>query len=159
TPHARYRLLRREGAGATAITLAGAAALWLVTPAATRFLLHGKYNLSGALVLAAVVSGLAKVMSAFGTSVITAIASPRTLARMNLAGWGVIAGSMPAIALGTRWGLVGVAYAVALAWAAQGIIAFMFGIPALRVQPAADEPVVEPDSNGRLGRVEPAPEP
>ncbi|HEX9053483.1 MAG TPA: hypothetical protein VF830_01140, partial [Gemmatimonadales bacterium] len=97
-------------------------------------------------------------LSAFGTSVVTAIAGPRALGRMNLAGWAIIAGSMPAIALGARWGLVGVVYAVALAWAAQGAIAFMLGIPALRSQPAADVPVVEPNPRGGLGRTAPAPE-
>ena len=158
THHARSRLLRREGVGAAVITLAGAGALWVVTPGVARVLLHGKYELSESLVLAAVVSGLAKVLSAFGTSVVTAIAGPRALGRMNLAGWVIIAGSMPAIALGTRWGLVGVVYAVALAWAAQGAIAFMLGIPALRSQPAADVPVVEPNTRGGLGRTSPAPE-
>lgn len=158
THHARSRLLRREGVGAAVITLAGAGALWVVTPGVARVLLHGKYELSESLVLAAVVSGLAKVLSAFGTSVVTAIAGPRALGRMNLAGWAIIAGSMPAIALGTRWGLVGVVYAVALAWAAQGAIAFMLGIPALRSQPAADVPVVEPNPRGGLGRTAPAPE-
>ena len=157
TPHARHRLLRREGAVATVITLAGAALLWFIAPAVTRILLHGKYDLSGALVFAAVVSGLAKVMSAFGTSMVTAIAGPRTLTRMNLAGWGVIAGSMPAIALSTRWGLVGVVYAVALAWATQGAIAFVLGAPALRGHPLANTLPVAAAADSAFGRAEPGP--
>ena len=160
TPHARYRLLRREGAGATIITLASAAALWVVTPAVARILLHGKYELSGALVLAAVVSGLAKVVSAFGTSVVTAIASPRALTRMNLAGWTIIAGSMPAIVLGARWGLVGVVYAVGLAWAVQGAVAFALGAPALQGRRAPGGAALEPaETAAKTGYAEPAPEP
>ncbi len=160
TPHARYRLLRREGAGAAVITLAGAAALWVITPGVARVLLHGKYELTGALVLAALVSGFAKVVSAFGTSVVTAIGSPRALTRMNLAGWVIIAGSMPAIALGARWGLVGVVYAVGLAWAVQAAVAFALCAPALQEGRAPGGATIEPAETGaKTGYAERAPEP
>jgi len=160
TPHARYRLLRREGAGAAVITLAGAAALWVITPGVARVLLHGKYELTGALVLAALVSGFAKVVSAFGTSVVTAIGSPRALTRMNLAGWVIIAGSMPAIALGARWGLVGVVYAVGLAWAVQAAVAFGLCAPALQEGRAPGGATIEPAETGaKTGYAERAPEP
>ena len=160
TQQARSRLLRREGVGIAVITLAGAGVLWVLTPGVARVLLHGKYELSESLVLAAVASGLAKVLSAFGTSVVTAIAGPRALARMNLAGWAIIAGSLPGIALGSRWGLVGVVYAVGLAWAAQGAVAFALGAPALYVGHASGGETLEPLGTGaRNGCGEPVAKP
>ena len=70
----RRRLIAHEARLVVAIVLLGSAAIWIVTPLVERWFLAGKYHLSGALVLAALVSGVAKIMNGFAQSTVSALA-------------------------------------------------------------------------------------
>src|SRR6185436_4745548 len=61
----RRSLIRREIRLVTALVAGGALAIWLVTPLVERWLLGGKYHLTVPLMLAALASGVAKVLNAF----------------------------------------------------------------------------------------------
>ncbi|HEX8376086.1 MAG TPA: hypothetical protein VF606_13000, partial [Geminicoccaceae bacterium] len=76
SPAARRGLLRREAALLAGLTAAAGAVLWFAVPLAVPLLLGGKYDLSPALVAAALASGAARVASGLATATVTAL-SPR----------------------------------------------------------------------------------
>ncbi|MGH7579957.1 MAG: lipopolysaccharide biosynthesis protein [Gemmatimonadales bacterium] len=112
----RRRIVAREARVVGVIVLLGSLAIWVVTPAVERWFLTGKYHLPAALVLAAVVSGVAKVVNAFTKSAAAALGTRRELSVVNLMGWVSVAVALIASTIGARWGLAGVIYGVALGW-------------------------------------------
>ncbi len=64
-----------------------------------RWFLAGKYHLSAALVLAALVTGVAKILNGFAQSTVSALAEPRELSVVSLLGWVAVA---IAVARGNR---------------------------------------------------------
>jgi O-antigen/teichoic acid export membrane protein len=119
----RRRLVAKEARLVGAVVLAGSLAIWIVTPVVERWFLAGKYHLAGALVLAAVVSGVAKVFNAFTRATSSALATPRELSAVNLLGWVSLAIGLVAAVVGARWGLAGVIYGVALGWMVRSVSA------------------------------------
>jgi hypothetical protein len=123
TPGERRQLLRREGAVVVAVLLAASGAIWIVAPPLAHWVLAGRYDLSHSLMLATLVSGVLKVLSATGTGIVTALAPASAIQRFSVASWACIAvaaaGSFPA----ARWGLVGVLYAISLGWLLRCLIA------------------------------------
>jgi hypothetical protein len=113
---ARRRLIAHEARMVGAIVLLGSAFIWLVIPVIERSFLAGKYHLSGALVLASIVVGVAKILNAFSKSTVSALADSRELRLVNLMGWASIAIALAAALVGARWGLAGVIYGVGLGW-------------------------------------------
>jgi O-antigen/teichoic acid export membrane protein len=138
----RRRLVAKEARLVGAVVLAGSLAIWIVTPAVERWFLAGKYHLAGSLVLAAVVSGIAKVFNAFTRATASALATPRELSAVNLLGWLSLAVGLVAAVVGARWGLAGVIYGVALGWMARSVSAFLVVARHLRVP--AGEQATEP---------------
>ena len=65
----------------------GLPAIWVATPRIEDWFLGGKYHLPGALVLAAVVTGFAKVLNGFAQSAVSALAEPRELHLVSVLGW------------------------------------------------------------------------
>jgi O-antigen/teichoic acid export membrane protein len=120
----RRRLVAKEARMVGAVVLAGSLAIWIVTPALERWFLAGKYDLAGSLVLAVVVSGVAKVVNSFTRASASALATPRELAIVNLLGWLSLAVGLVAAVAGARWGLAGVIYGVALGWVMRSVSAF-----------------------------------
>jgi O-antigen/teichoic acid export membrane protein len=119
----RRRLVAKEARLVGAVVLAGSIAIWIVTPAVERWFLAGKYHLAGSLVLAAVVSGFAKVFNSFTRATASALATPRELSAVNLLGWvSLVIGLVGAI-VGARWGLAGVIYGVAVGWMMRSLSA------------------------------------
>ena len=57
--------------------------------------------------LAALLSGVAKIMNAFTKSTVTALATAQELSLVNLFGWASVALAIPAAVFGARWGLAG----------------------------------------------------
>ena len=128
----RRRLLWREAVVVVATMALAAAVVWALTPLILRWFLHGKYDLSHALIIAAICSGVLKVLGAFATSVVTAVASSRALKQLSLLGWvSVLVGAVGGI-LGARWGLVGVVYGVGLGWLLRLAIASGLALPHVR---------------------------
>ena len=134
----RRRLVAKEARLVGAVVLLGSVTIWIVTPAIERWFLAGKYHLAGSLVLAAVVSGVAKVINAFTKSTASALATPSELSAVNVLGWVSLAIGLVAATVGARWGLAGVIYGVALGWMVRSASAFYVAARHLRL-PAAEQ--------------------
>jgi O-antigen/teichoic acid export membrane protein len=129
----RRQLVAHEAKLVSAIVVAGSVAIWFVTPVVERLFLHGKYHLTGSLVLAALLSGVAKIMNAFTKSTVTALATPGELSMVNLFGWASVALAIPAAVFGARWGLAGVIYGVGFGWLTRALTALYLTLRHLRL--------------------------
>jgi O-antigen/teichoic acid export membrane protein len=112
----RRRLITHEAKLVGGVVVAGSVVIWFVTPLIEQWFLGGKYHLSGSLLLAALVSGVAKIMNAFTKSTVTALATPAEVFLVNLFGWASVALAVVAAVVGARWGLAGVIYGVGFGW-------------------------------------------
>jgi O-antigen/teichoic acid export membrane protein len=119
----RRRLILHEAKLVGAMVVAGSTFIWFITPLIERWFLGGKYHLSGSLLLAALVSGIAKIMNAFTKSTVTALATSAEVSLVNLLGWVSVALAVPAAILGARWGLAGVIYGVGFGWFIRALTA------------------------------------
>jgi O-antigen/teichoic acid export membrane protein len=129
----RRRLIVYEAKLVGGIVLLGSVLIWFLTPPVEHLFLAGKYHLSGALVLAAIVSGVAKIVNAFTKSAASALADTRELSLVNAAGWASAVVALVAAFAGARWGLAGVLYGVALGWFLRAIAALALVVPHLRL--------------------------
>ncbi|HEX5579713.1 MAG TPA: hypothetical protein VFY43_08620, partial [Candidatus Limnocylindria bacterium] len=122
SPQARWKLVRHEALAVALIGGAGGIILLSAAPWIAERLLAGKYVLSTGLMIAALVSGVAKLADAIATTMVWALASPRQLAMLNWVSW-VCAGIGVALGwLGARWGLLGLMYGVTAAWVCRGAV-------------------------------------
>ena len=112
----RRRLISREARLVVPIVAVGSAAIWIATPYLERWFLGGKYHLSGALVLAALVTGTAKILNGFAQSTVSALADARELSVVSVLGWVAVAVAIAGAIAGSRWGLPGVIYGVGIGW-------------------------------------------
>jgi hypothetical protein len=120
----RRRLIAKEARLILPIVALGSAVIWIATPLVERWLLDGKYHLSAALVLAALVTGVVKIMNGFAQSTVAALADARELSVLSVLGWvGVVIAVAGAVA-GAHWGLPGVIYGVGLGWLVRSSTAF-----------------------------------
>jgi O-antigen/teichoic acid export membrane protein len=138
----RRMLIAHEAKLVGAIILGGAAIIWFVTPLIERWFLAGKYHLAGSLVLAALVSGVAKIANSFTKSTVSALATPAELALVNVFGWVSVALAIPAAVVGARWGLAGVVYGVAFGWLLRAVTALYVALRYLRLP--SPQPVTAP---------------
>jgi O-antigen/teichoic acid export membrane protein len=138
----RRRLIAHEAKLVGSMVVLGSIAIWLVTPVIERWFLGGKYHLAGSLIIAAVVSGVAKIMNAFTKATVTALATPGEVSLVNLLGWVSVALSIPAAMFGARWGLAGLMYGVALGWMLRAVTSLYVTLRHLRLP--ASIPVTAP---------------
>lgn len=129
----RRHLIAHEGKLSAAMVAAGSVVIWFVTPLIERWLLQGKYHLGTSLLVAALITGVAKIMNAFTKSTVTALATPGELSVVNLFGWGSAALAIPAAVFGARWGLAGVMYGVGFGWLIQAITALYITLRHLKL--------------------------
>jgi O-antigen/teichoic acid export membrane protein len=129
----RRSLVGHETKLVTAIIVAGSIAIWFATPLVERWLLAGKYHLSGSLIMATIFSGIAKIMNSFTKATVTALASTSEVSIVNLLGWASVAVAFAAAILGARWGLVGVIYGVGLGWLMRALTALYLTLRHLRL--------------------------
>lgn len=122
SPQARWKLVRHEALAVALIGGAGGIVLLAAAPWIAEHLLAGKYELSGGLMLAALVSGVAKLADAIATTMVWALASPRQLAMLNWVSWACAAIGVALGWLGARWGLLGLMYGVTAAWLCRGAV-------------------------------------
>jgi O-antigen/teichoic acid export membrane protein len=132
----RRRLISHEARLVSAVLVAGVAVIWIITPWIERWVLADKYHLSGALLLAAIISGVVKVSNSFTKSVVSALATTSELAWINLFGWGSVALAVAAAFVGARWGLAGVIYGVTMGWLMRALTALYFAVRHLRLPSA-----------------------
>jgi O-antigen/teichoic acid export membrane protein len=137
----RRHLVLHEAKLVSAIVVAGSVAIWFITPLVERSFLAGKYHLGGSLVLAALVSGVAKILNSFAKSTVTALATPTVLSTVNLWGWASVLLAIVAAVFGARWGLAGVMYGVGLGWLARGLSAFYLTLRYLKLPEAIRGPL------------------
>jgi O-antigen/teichoic acid export membrane protein len=120
----RRRLVRYDVLLVTGLMVLGAFAVAVAVPLVKHFLLHGKYDLRPALVLAVVASGIAKVLNAFAKALVAGLALPDEVNTVNLLGWLSVAVAIAGATLGSHWGLAGVIYGVGLGWLVRALAAF-----------------------------------
>jgi O-antigen/teichoic acid export membrane protein len=129
----RRRLIHREVWLAGILLVIASTAVWLVVPWVERWFLAGKYDLRPALVLAAVVAGVAKVLNAFGKATATALADARELSLINVLGWVSVGVAAVAATAGAPWGLAGVIYGVGVGWLLRAVAALWVTLRHLRL--------------------------
>jgi O-antigen/teichoic acid export membrane protein len=129
----RRRLIAQEARLVSAIVVAGSVAIWFVTPLIEQHFLGGKYHLGNSLLLAALFSGVAKVMNAFTKSTVTALATAAELSMVNLFGWVSVGVAVVAAVVGARWGLAGVIYGVGLGWLLRTLTALYLTLRHLKL--------------------------
>jgi O-antigen/teichoic acid export membrane protein len=140
TVEVRRRLIAHEAQLVGAMVVGGSVVIWFVTPLVERWFLQGKYHLGAALMLAALVSGVAKIMNSFTKATVTALASPAEVSMVNLLGWASVALAVPAAVFGARWGLVGVIYGVSLGWLTRAVTALYITLRHLRLSSPVPAP-------------------
>jgi O-antigen/teichoic acid export membrane protein len=133
----RRQLLRRESLVVAVAMGLGSLAIWVIAPRLAHLLLAGRYELTDQLMLATLVSGVLKVLSAFGTAVVNALAPEKGLQIMSIASWACIALATAVAFPAAQWGLVGVLYAISLGWLARCFVAAWVSLPHLRNPVAA----------------------
>jgi O-antigen/teichoic acid export membrane protein len=129
----RRQLIAHEAKLVAVLVVAGSITLWVVTPLIERWFLEGKYHLTGALLFATLVSGVAKIMDAFTKSTVTALATPAELSLVNLFGWASVLLAIPAAVFGARWGLAGVIYGVGFGWFLRSLTGFYITLRHLKL--------------------------
>jgi hypothetical protein len=139
----RRHLIAHEAKLVSAMVVAGSIAIWIVTPVIERWFLEGKNHLESALLLSALVSGMAKIMNAFTKSTVTALATPAELSMVNVFGWISVGLAVPAAMFGgLHWGLAGVIYGVGFGWVLRAATALYVTLRHLRLP--ASIPVTAP---------------
>ena len=138
----RRKLVAREARLVGVVVLAGSAAIWILTPWVEQLLLGDKYHLSGTLIVAAMVSGIAKVVNSFTRAAAVALATARELWIANVLGWLAVVVAVAAGVVGARWGLPGVIYGVTVGWVLRSVPTFWYAARHLSL--AEDAPVGQP---------------
>lgn len=128
---ARLRLLGREGGVALLAVAGSSVVVWFLTPMLVQLFLRDKYELPRKLIVAAIVTGLLKVTSAFASAATVALGTTRQLAYLNAMAWVSVAAGIGAAALGARWGLAGVVYGVGVGWLIRTLAATVLALPHL----------------------------
>jgi O-antigen/teichoic acid export membrane protein len=133
----RRRLLFKEARLVVTVATLGSLVIWVATPRIEDLFLGGKYHLSAALVLAAVVTGFAKVLNGFAQSAVSALAEPRELHLVSVLGWVSVGVAAVGAVAGARWGLPGVIYGVGLGWVMRASVGLFLTARHLRLPAAA----------------------
>ena len=130
----RRRLLRREALIFTIVMVPTSVALWFLAPPIAHWFLGGRYDLSAAIVLAMIISGVLKLMSAFGTAIVSALAPERGLWLLSTSSWVFIVLSVCAAFLLRQWGVSGAIYAVCAGWLGRTCVALWISAPYLKLE-------------------------
>jgi O-antigen/teichoic acid export membrane protein len=133
----RRRLLRREVMLFTVVMLPTSLGLWLLAGPIAHWFLRGRYDLTDAIIAAMIVSGILKLMSAFGTAIVSALAPERGLWLLSTSSWICIALSIGAAFLLRSWGVTGAIYAVSIGWFGRTLAALWIAVPHLQQPPEA----------------------
>ena len=136
----RRRLIGHEAKLVGMIVVSGSLVIWFLTPLIEGWFLAGKYHLGGALVMATLFSGVAKILNSFTKSTVTALATGTEILIVNVLGWLSVAVAIAAGASGARWGLAGVIYGVGLGWLTRAISAAFLTLRHLRLPATAAVP-------------------
>jgi O-antigen/teichoic acid export membrane protein len=128
----RRQLLLKEGRLVTVVLLLGSTVIWYLAGPLAHFLLAGRYDLSKPLIAATLVSGALKVLSAVGTSIVSALAPESGVRALSIGSWLCVGVSAAASFPAAPWGLTGVIYAISIGWLLRCVIAGWIALPHLR---------------------------
>lgn len=128
----RIQLLRREATLVSLVSAAGSIIIWFVAPWIARWFLGQRYDLSPALVMAGLVSGVLKVFSAFAFATAIALVRDRSLRVLGALSWASLGVSVAGAFAAIPWGLVGVLYGISLGWLMRAVLATWLALPYLR---------------------------
>lgn len=128
----RRQLLRHETGLVAVVLLVGSTVIWFAAAPIGHWLLAGRYELTRPLVTATLISGVLKVISAFSTSIVSALASEAGVRALSIGSWLCVAVGAAASFPAAHWGLTGVIYAVSLGWLLRCAIAAGIALPHLR---------------------------
>jgi hypothetical protein len=137
---ARRAKLVREAALVFVTIAAGSAAIWVLAPPLARSLTASRYDLSQALIAAALVSGFLKVLSGFLTSVVVSCADERRLRTLSFICWGSIGISVAGAFAAAPWGLIGALYGISSGWLIRCVCTGWLALPYLREPRASAAP-------------------
>ncbi len=130
----RRRLIRRELVLFLVVMVPTSAVIWWVSPPLAHWFLRGRYDLDDAIILATIVSGVLKLLNAFGTAVVSALAPTRGLWLLSTSSWVCIAVSVYLAFVLRRWGVCGAIYAVSVGWLGRTLVSFWISAPHLRLR-------------------------
>jgi O-antigen/teichoic acid export membrane protein len=128
---ARRRLLLHEMLTVAVVLAMGSGVIWIAAPPIAHAFLSGRYDLTSALLWAAIVSGLLKVCSAFATSVAVALGDERDLRRVSATAWLSIGVAVVGAFTAAQWGVAGVLYGISLGWLLRALAAAWIAAPHL----------------------------
>jgi len=128
----RRRLLRREALLFTVVMLPTSVGLWFLAGPIAHWFLGGRYDLSAAIILAMILSGVLKLTSAFGSAIVSALAPDRGLWLLSTSSWACVALSVGAAFLLRPWGVTGAIYAVSIGWLGRTLVALWISVPHLK---------------------------
>jgi len=131
----RRLLVRREAVAVMVIGIAAGLVILVAAPWVAEWLLAGKYELSSALMIAALVGAAVKLADGFATTIVWALASRRQLAMLNWVSWTCASIGVVGAWAGARWGLIGLMYGVTLGWLSRGAVAGALAAKLLRRVP------------------------
>lgn len=120
---ARRHLLAREAGLMLAVMLLGSVVIWFLAPPIARLMLRGRYEITAALMVATIVSGVLKVVSAFAVAAASTLAPSGSLRLLGLSSWACVGIGIGAAFALAGFGLVGVLYGVSLGWVVRCLIA------------------------------------
>ncbi len=123
TVRARRALGLSELRNVGAITLLGSVAVLLLVPWLLDLIFGQKYHVSQALLWAAVVAGILRVLGGFSRGVATAVCTTKQMGVLNTLSWLSIVVAMAGAAVGARWGLVGLIYGTTVGWITRVVAA------------------------------------
>jgi O-antigen/teichoic acid export membrane protein len=127
----------RESFTALSMAVASSVGIVLVAPLVFNTLLKGKYQIGFSLIGATIVVGLAKIWESFSTAVTMSCGSPRSMAIISALAWICLAMAAGAMALGARFGLLGILYGVGSAWVLLAAGGTYLAVVSLRARFAA----------------------
>ena len=116
TATAQRRLLASEAKLLIILAILASATILTLTRPFVHWILEGKYEISYALIGAAICAGWAKVASAFATAGVTALGARDDLARLNRLSWLALVCAGITGASGSILGLAGLMLGVAVGW-------------------------------------------
>ncbi len=148
SPEERQLLAHREAWAVALIAGSGSLLIFFAAPWVAASLLAGKYHLSTALMIAALVSGAVKLADGFATTIVWALGSARQLGLLNWVSWTCAGVGATAAWLGVRWGLIGLMYGVAVGWLCRGAVASALAFRLLRGSPVPG--ALQPGSPARI---------
>ena len=145
----RRRLLGREMLLVSSVIGAGSVVTWYVAPPLAHWFLAGRYELTPALMCAALVSGILKLCSAFATAAVIALAEDKQLRRLSVVSWASIGLAIVAAVAAAPWGLIGILYGISAGWLVRSVVAAWMAIPHLR-SPDARLPAARCEDQSRM---------